>query len=92
MLTHPEYLQLPGATIPLSWVYASRLPATDGCLAAAHVQEAPASALPQDALLLHRFGVLLAANDVAHRLWPTLPVADSNEQQLAQNLLEVTTW
>ncbi len=31
--------------------------------------------------------VLLAANDVAHRLWPTMPVADAYEQHLALQLV-----
>lgn len=35
---------------------------------------------------LHRFGVLLAANALAHRYWPYLPVADSYEQNLARDL------
>lgn len=36
--------------------------------------------------LLYRFGVLLAANDQAHRTFPTLPRADAFEQSLAQQL------
>jgi hypothetical protein len=39
------------------------------------------------ALFLKRFGVLLAVNDVAHRLWPALPRADTNERALALRLL-----
>lgn len=38
------------------------------------------------AYCLQRFGVLLAANDVAHRIWPNLPLADAYEQRLAQQL------
>jgi len=30
--------------------------------------------------------VLLAANALAHRYWPDLPVADAYEQQLAQQM------
>jgi hypothetical protein len=29
------------------------------------------------AIFLERFGVLLAANSVAHQLWPALPQADA---------------
>lgn len=41
---------------------------------------------PQVAYCLHRFGVLLAANDLAHRQWPYLPLADAYEQGLAYQL------
>jgi hypothetical protein len=44
------------------------------------------TAKPLVAYCLHRFGVLLAANDIAHRFWPYLPVADAYEQRLAQQL------
>jgi hypothetical protein len=39
------------------------------------------------AYCLHRFGVLLAVNDAAHRLWPFLPVADAYERQVVQQLI-----
>jgi hypothetical protein len=39
-----------------------------------------------DALYLERFGVLLAANDVAHYMRPELPRANAFEQNLAQQL------
>ncbi len=42
---------------------------------------------PLVAYCLHRFGVLLAANDVAHQQWPYLPVANAREKQLAQQLV-----
>jgi hypothetical protein len=38
------------------------------------------------ALFLERFGLLLAANDAAHNLWPQIPVADADEQSLAREL------
>ena len=41
------------------------------------------------AYCLHRFGVLLAANDVAHHQWPYLPVANIREKQLAQRLVSI---
>jgi len=37
--------------------------------------------------VIQRFGVLLAVNAVAHRLWPFLPVADAATQHLAQQLI-----
>ncbi len=38
------------------------------------------------AFCLYRFGVFLAANDVAHKYWPLMPLADTHEKQLAQEL------
>ena len=46
----------------------------------------PTSQKPQIAYCLFRFGVVLAANTTAHRLWPYLPVADAYEQGIAQRL------
>jgi hypothetical protein len=46
----------------------------------------PSLHLPTPALFLERFGVLLAANDAAHMVWPDLPRADAAEQALAQQL------
>lgn len=43
------------------------------------------------AYCLHRFGVLLAANDNAHHLWPRMPVADAYEQRLAQELVAMAS-
>ncbi len=48
-----------------------------------------AASLPLVAYCLHRFGVLLAANDVAHHQWPYLPVANAREKQLAQRLVSI---
>ena len=41
---------------------------------------------PQIAYCLFHLGVVLAANTVAHQLWPYLPVADAYEQGIAQRL------
>jgi hypothetical protein len=41
------------------------------------------------AYCLHRFGVLLAANDLAHQQWPYLPVANAREKQLTQRLVSI---
>jgi hypothetical protein len=66
-------------------------PAT-GCVLVITPERVPGGRLPSTAtkpltaFCLHRFGVLLAANDVAHRQWPYLPLADSYEQGLAYKL------
>jgi hypothetical protein len=39
------------------------------------------------AYVIQRFGVLLAVNAMAHRLWPFLPVADASTQHIAQQLI-----
>jgi hypothetical protein len=46
----------------------------------------PAAQNPGTAYCLFRFGVVLAANTVAHKLWPYLPQADAYEQGIAQRL------
>ncbi len=51
-----------------------------------NVKPTPSTAPPLVAYCLHRFGVLLAANDLAHRLWPYLPLADVYELHLTQQL------
>lgn len=92
--TTPSYQQAPQAKMPLRWTYTSARNAAAGCLAVTQVMLATSSSWPQlgDALVLQRFGVLLAANDVAHQLWPNLPIADANAQQLAQMLLARIKW
>jgi hypothetical protein len=66
-----------------------------GCLVTITQQPASSSSLTpppssQVAYCLHRFGVLLAVNNLAHRLWPFLPVANAYEKRLAQQLAAVT--
>ena len=41
------------------------------------------------AYYLYRFGLFLAANDVAHRLRPQIPVANAYQLALAQNLITI---
>ena len=55
-----------------------------GCLVEFTLQSG--NSVIEVAYCLHRFGVLLAVNDAAHRLWPFLPVADTYEQQLVKQL------
>jgi hypothetical protein len=38
------------------------------------------------AYCLYRFGLLLAANDRAHEIWPHMLLADGYERNLAQQL------
>jgi hypothetical protein len=75
----------------LQSAYGSDLAA--GCLVKVTQQQypfvtpTPTSSPPLTAYLLHRFGVLVAANAQAHHLWPFLPVADVNEQHVVQQLM-----
>lgn len=61
-----------------------------GCLIALKLQKGgsllptPAASPPVVACIMQRFGVLLAVNDAAHRLFPFLHVANAYEKQLAQ--------
>lgn len=71
------------------WRYVSGSNSADGCLGMVTLNEGPNA--PPDASLpvaycLHRFGVFIAANALAHKYWPNLPVADTYEQHLAQQL------
>lgn len=76
----------------LQWQFASGTLPAAGCLAvgtphqSAGITPTPTHSPPLVAYCLHRFGVLLAANNVAYRSWP-LPQADAYEQQLAQQLV-----
>ncbi len=73
----------------INWQYlsVSETDPAEGCLGIATLnsgQDTPSP--PPVAYCLHRFGVFLAANAVAHKYWPNLPVADAYEQQLAQQI------
>ncbi|HET8846488.1 MAG TPA: hypothetical protein VFN35_33805 [Ktedonobacteraceae bacterium] len=75
-----------------------------GCLVIARPEpSSPASSLTPTptpdasnyASFLVRFGVVLAVNDIAHRNWPFLPVANAHEQGIAQQLfanLPLSVW
>jgi hypothetical protein len=74
----------------VAWNYASGSSYAAGCIAIAvpntHQTGTPVlspSSPHVAAYCLQRFGLLLAANDVAHYLWPQMPVADAYEQSLA---------
>ncbi len=70
----------------IAWQYVSSNSSAIGCLSIATLNQGLGSMSPPVAYCLHRFGVMLAANDIAHHYWPSLPVADVYEQQLAQQL------
>jgi hypothetical protein len=61
-----------------------------GCLIAVELHDnvvrttTPNVSPPLEADVMQRFGVLLAVNNVAHHLFPFLPVASAYEKQLAQ--------
>jgi len=60
-----------------------------GCLAVvvpSPGQQTPTVFKQRAALFLYRFGVLLAANPLAHSEFPGIPMADANEQAIAQSI------
>lgn len=81
-----------GEPVYPQWQFASGTVPAAGCIALGSPQPwpgitpTPSSSQAAVAYCLHRFGVNLAANDLAHRYWPYLPVADAREQLLAQQL------
>ncbi len=81
------------APIPIDYRSMAGPNLADGCVVVMTPQPGPGMTStsplspPLVAYCLHRFGVLLAANDVAHHQWPYLPVANAREKQLAQQLV-----
>lgn len=75
----------------LQWQFASGTLPASGCLAvgtpyqSAGITTTPTHSPPLVAYCLHRFGVLLAMNDVAYRSW-MLPLADAYELHMAKQL------
>lgn len=67
----------------------------DGCLEVVQSTAAnPSSSVPSSpplALCFYRFGIMLAANALAHRYWPSMPLANPYEQALAKRLTAPTT-
>jgi hypothetical protein len=79
----------PGSDQALTWRIASAPPGATGCLAigiGATNASASGGATLGGAYLLQRFGVILAANDLAHQRWPFLPVASADARHLAASL------
>jgi hypothetical protein len=75
------------AQVTANWSIFAASKATAECLGIATLNSSQVPHPPQTpALFLFRFGVLLAANDVAHQYWPTIQLAGPHAQQLAQQL------
>jgi hypothetical protein len=74
----------------VQWQFVAGPNRATGCLVIATIMQdsntTPSSTPPPVAYLLHRFGIFLAANDVAHHYWPLLSLANTYEQKLAQQL------
>lgn len=84
--------QLP-SNLSMQWYYINEANHAAGCvgllaLIQAHPKTLPPSAYTvMPAYFLHRFGLLLAANALAHHLAPSLPVADGYDQQVAAHMV-----
>lgn len=72
--TDPELNQLTFSDQQLDWRYVSGANTANGCTALGIPLSAntPPTAWAE---CIHRFGVLLAANAIAHKAWPQLPLA-----------------
>lgn len=91
-LTSPFYsITINGQPQNLSWQDDdSGKNLAQGCLWGAIIQpgnNTPAATNAPEAYVLYRFGVILAANSLAHQWWPNLPVANAYEQGIVQQLL-----
>ncbi len=86
------FYQAAGAINQVNWQFIAATNPAQGCLAEAILQPlnqetpTPTAAHTLTAYCLFRFGVPLAANDLAHRYFPTLPVASDYERSLAQQM------
>lgn len=84
--------QLP-ANISIQWYDVDEPLYAAGCVALmVIIQGHPKTVSPSTytvtlAYFLHRFGVLLAANPMAHRLVPSLPIANTADQRLAVQIV-----
>lgn len=90
IMTKPAYNSTPQQRV--IWTFSSISNRSTGCLATAtlhdgdNLQVAPAQT--SAAYVLQRFGVLMAANDTAHRLWPNLPLADDYARNVARDIVQ----
>jgi hypothetical protein len=76
----------------------SATPATVPAIGCVEIVQAtaanPSSSVPNSspqALFLYRFGIMFAANALAHRYWPSMPVTNPYEQSLAKHLTTAQT-
>jgi hypothetical protein len=84
------YYSATGGFEPVDLRFDSGPKSADGCLVVETPhKDSPISSSFPVIFLFHRFGIILAANDAAHRYLPFLPLADTYEQKLAQQL---ATW
>ncbi|MHB8596461.1 MAG: hypothetical protein ACYDER_06580 [Ktedonobacteraceae bacterium] len=77
-------IQGPQQAENVDWTFYSTANRVDGCLGVAKVEGQPN--VPP-AYFLYRFGALLAINNLAHRYFPTQPVADAYAQSIAQQII-----
>lgn len=79
-----------GNPTPVSWGFVVGPNEAQGCLGVV-VPSPNTTTTPTDfkqlpAYFLYRFGVLLAVNALAHSEFPNIPMADANEQAIAQSI------
>jgi hypothetical protein len=89
--TNGYVLNNPQATI--QWSFFDDAAPADGCLALAQpisgftVTPTPTTSFSHTAYILFRFGVILAANQLAQQYFSYLPLADGYEQRLAMGMV-----
>ena len=89
LLAHSGYPPIQKQQQELTWTFFSGANRAAGCVARTSVLgPIGLSSTPfSDALFLQRFGVLLAANESAHLLWPTLSRTSASEQSIANEIV-----
>ncbi|GCE48125.1 hypothetical protein EI42_04123 [Thermosporothrix hazakensis] len=90
IFSEAQYKTIEKTNQSASWTFFSGEIAARGCLAAAQLSSSTLQpVLPSntaDAYILYRFGVLLAADDAAHRLWPHLPLANAQQKEIVSDI------
>jgi len=78
-------------TLGITWDYIAGIQ-TQGssCLGVVTTHKATSN-VTERALCLYHVGVFVAVNDLAHKLWPEMPVADTYEQTLAMQMVSSRT-
>jgi len=82
---------LSASSAPSTFAQTTEIPApvaADGCLLSVEISHGITP--ERRALVLYRFGVLFAANDDAHQLYPALPPATPEDRAFAERLALVT--
>lgn len=74
----------------VNWSYVAGSNEAQGCLGVIVLSQdttaTPTNFKQPPAYFLYRFGVLLAANALAHSEFPSIPMADANEQAISQSI------